>query len=609
MYPSSRSGRVGARAGRFFATVTFAIALLGAFPVGAVAPDAGLASIAADYWAGQLDLHPLLGLAQGEESARERFDESLSDSWLRRAGELERRTSTRLDGVDQDHLLGSDRVTYRMLRFQLAQAHDYLRHLHAIARRLPIDQFQGLHTVYAADAAGAGSFPFRTVADYDHALARARAYARWTDQAVARMREGVRTGVVLPRLVVERILPQLSAHAEGDPELSEFWRPIADMPTDFPVQDKLRLTAAFRRSISEVIQPAYRRLHDYLRDEYLIHARRSAGLGQLPGGKALYRYYVAQHTTTLLTPRAIHVIGLREVDRLTSEMANVRRLVGFAGPPDAFYDYVRGDPDQRFANAQDVLPAYDAQRMSILPRLAALFHRLPRAAYEVRALPESARASQGNGYYAPPAADGSRPGVLWINIYAPGVRDRFNVTTISLHEGLPGHHLQTALGQECDGLPAFRRFDETTAYVEGWGLYAESLGAEMGLYSDPWQHYGHLNYAMLRANRLVVDTGIHALGWTVRRAVRFMVDHSSMTEEQATAEVERYVAAPGQALAYKVGELKIRELRDRAAAALGPAFDLRNFHDAVLLEGSMPLSILESHVDEWIARSLAQRRP
>jgi uncharacterized protein (DUF885 family) len=280
--------------------------------------------------------------------------------------------------------------------------------------------------------------------------------------------------------------------------------------------------------------------------------------------------------------------------------------VGFNGTLQQFFALVRGDAARKFSSRGEIIPAYEAARQRIVGRLPQLFDVMPRAEFQIRALPESSKNSQGNGYYSAAGANGSRPGVLWINTYAPGVSDKFNVVTITLHEGLPGHHFQTSLAEEQTQLPDFRRFDFTNAYGEGWALYSESLGAEMGLYDDPWDYYGHLNYAILRANRLVIDTGLHAMGWDVEAGVEWMLQHSSMTRAQATAEVERYVAYPGQALSYKLGELKIRELRRRAERELGSNFDLRAFHDQVLLGGSRPLTILEQDVNRWISASGAR---
>jgi uncharacterized protein (DUF885 family) len=395
----------------------------------------------------------------------------------------------------------------------------------------------------------------------------------------------------------------LQIHLHVAPESSQFWHAIEIMPAGFPADDRKRLADAYRVKIAEVIQPAYQRLYDFLSKEYAPHARQTAGLGALPGGKDLYRYYVRYHTTTDMAPGDIHQLGLAQVREISAQLAAIQGTVKFKGTLPRFFAHVRADPQQHFGRPEDVLPAFQAARDRIVPHLPSLFGVLPKAPYEVRALPDSYRQSRDNGYYSPAAADGSRPGILWINIYAPGVQDKFNLLTISLHEGLPGHHFQTSIASERQDLPSFRRFDMTNAYVEGWGLYAESLGQEMGFYSDPWQYYGHLNYAILRANRLVIDTGIHEKGWSIEQGVRWMTEHSSMTEAQAAAEVERYAAFPGQALSYKLGELKILELRRRARQQLGARFDIKAFHDQILTGGSMPLEILQQKVDRWLATS------
>jgi uncharacterized protein (DUF885 family) len=363
----------------------------------------------------------------------------------------------------------------------------------------------------------------------------------------------------------------------------------------------MRLEKAYRVKIATVIEPAYRRLFEFMQSEYLPHARDSVGLGQMPGGAALYDYDVRFNTTTQLTPAQIHTIGLAEVTRIESEFAKVQTAVGFKGTLPEFFVKVRTDPALKFSSREQIIPAFEADRQIIVGKLPKLFDVWPRAEFQIRALPDSSKNSQGNGYYSAAGADGSRPGILWINTYAPGISDKFNVMTLVLHEGMPGHHFQTSVAQEQGGLPAFRRFDFTNAYGEGWALYAESLGNELGLFDDPWNYYGYLNYALLRANRLVIDTGLHAMGWDVETGIRWMMQHSSMTRDQAAAEVERYVAYPGQALSYKLGELKIRELRRRAEQELGSRFDLQAFHDQILLGGSMPLTILEQRVDRWIS--------
>ncbi|MFL6600953.1 MAG: DUF885 domain-containing protein [Steroidobacteraceae bacterium] len=563
-------------------------------------------SLLEDYWKDLLRLNPRLALDVGDYSSEERFDDSLSDAWRARMLWMLQRYSDESGKFDPVQLSAEDQLSYRMLRYRLdSDLAFYASRSFEISRLLPLNQFQGLHIQYAVEAAGSGDFPYKTVADYDKALLRADGFARWVDAAIERLREGVTQGIVLPALIVERMLPQLQVHLKIAPERTQFWHPIETLPADFPAADRKRLSSAYRIKIAQVIQPAYQRLHDYLAQEYAPHARQSAGLGGLQGGKDLYRYYVRYHTTTDVAPREIHELGLEQVRRISTQLSGIQDVVGFKGTLPEFFAHVRADPAQHFDKPADVLPAFQNARARIVGHLRELFSVLPKAPYEVRALPDSYKQSRDNGYYSAAAADGSRPGILWINIYAPGVQDKFNLTTISLHEGLPGHHLQTSIAQEREDLPSFRRFDSTNAYVEGWGLYAESLGEEMGFYSDPWQRYGHLNYAILRANRLVIDTGIHEMGWSIEQGVHWMTEHSSMTDAQAAAEVERYVAYPGQALSYKIGELEILALRNRAQARLGSRFDIKAFHDQILAGGSMPLQILAEKLEHWLAAAAA----
>jgi uncharacterized protein (DUF885 family) len=565
-------------------------------------PDPAFQEMLESYWQERLDLEPMLGLSHSDTRHLDEFDDSLEDGWRTRMLAMLDKYLAASAAVSPEELTSTDRTSLAMLREQLTLARDYYGGpLFETARMLPINQFQGEHAAFAADAAGSGDYPFKTVEQYDRALARADAFARWTRDATARMREGIERGVVLPRMVVERVLPELNVHSGQPAEKTEFWHPIASFPAEFSRRDRARLEAAYRVKIESVIEPAYRRLYDFLHNEYLPHARASVGLGQMPGGRALYEYDVRFHTTTRLTPEEIHARGRSEVTRIEAELGKVQAALGFTGTLPEFFARVRKDSTQKFTSPEQVVPAFEAARRQIVPRLPQLFDVLPQAEFQIRALPESSRSSQGNGYYAAAGANGSRPGILWINIYAPGVSDKFNVMTLTLHEGLPGHHFQTSVAQEQARLPSFRRFDFTNAYGEGWALYAESLGKELGVFEDPWSYYGHLNYAILRANRLVIDTGLNALGWDVDTGVRWMMDHSSMTRDQATAEVERYVAIPGQALSYKLGELKIRELRNRAEQALGPNFNIKTFHDQILLGGSMPLTILEQEVDRWIS--------
>ncbi len=560
------------------------------------------------YWQDWLALNPEEALVEGVTRYQTLFDHSLEDPWLREVTSMLKRYQTALEKFDPTPLPQESRISYEILSYELAQALAYYQTgVYRTARMLPINQFVGQHTTFALDQSGSGSYNFKTVADYDNALLRADDYARWTNDAIERLQQGVSLGVVLPRVVVERVLPQLRTHFGKAPEDTEFWQPILKMPDSIPAVHRQRLRAEYAAKIATVIEPAYQKLYDYLHDEYLEHANAIPGLGALPNGAALYEYEVKANTTTAMTPAEIHALGLAEIRRITHELEAVQKTVGFQGSLPEFLASVRTNESLHFQSPAEVIPAYQDALRHILPKLPGLFDVSPKAKLEIKALPDSAKEYQGNGNYQQAAADGSRPGILWINIYAPGIKDKFIVMTTTLHEAYPGHHFQTSLAEEIKGMPAFRRLTFFNAYGEGWALYCESLGKEMGLFDDPWQYYGHLMNEMLRANRLVIDTGIHAMGWSTEQGITWMMDHSSMNRDQAAAEVERYVAYPAQALSYKVGQLKIAALRTKATEQLGPRFDVRQFHDQILLGGSMPLTVLDRKVDQWIARSIAAK--
>jgi uncharacterized protein (DUF885 family) len=383
---------------------------------------------------------------------------------------------------------------------------------------------------------------------------------------------------------------------------SQYFAPIRKFPADFSAVDRERLTAEYTRTLDGTLLPAYRRLRDFVRDEYLPQSRSSVAWTALPDGQAWYAYYVQEHTTTNLTPDEIHALGLGEVKRILGEMDVVRQRVGFKGDLEAFFTFLETDPQFYFTQGADLLDGYRALKTRIDAALPQLFSVFPRADYEVREVEAFRAQSAAGAYYQQPSADGSRPGVFYVNTYNLKAQPRFGMETLSLHEASPGHHFQVSIQQELEGVPRFRRFGgDYTAYVEGWALYAESLGKELGLFTDPYQWYGRLNDEQLRAMRLVVDTGLHAKGWTREQAIKFMLDNSTMAESDVVSEVERYIAWPGQALGYKVGDLRIQGLRHKAEQALGPKFDLRDFHREVLSDGAVPMDVLEAKVERWIA--------
>lgn len=565
------------------------------------AQPAQLDALYARYWQDYLRLNPDAALSEGDTRYLDHFDDSLSDEYRAATSQLVRDSLERLKEIDGNALPEQERISYEMFRYLREQdARFYSSPLFEMMREMPISQMGGQHAGFAEQASGEAQFPFRTADDYRRNLVRADGFDKWVTHAISRMREGVTKGVVLPRVLVERMLPQFAIALDGSVDKSIFYRPIREMPEAFPEGERKVLAADYRAKIEGTIRPAYQRLHDFLKDEYLAAARDTAGIQALPGGKELYAFLIQRYTNTDLSAQQLHDLGLKEVQRIMQGMAQIQEQVGFKGTLQQFFAANRANPALYYRTRAEVLADFESARNTINARLALLFDVKPKADYVIKAIPQFMEQSQPGGYYRSPSADGTRPGQLWINTYKPAERERFVVITTSLHEASPGHHFQSTISQEISDLPSFRRFDESTAYGEGWALYAESLGYEMGLYKDPWQNYGHLNDEAIRANRLVIDTGLHALGWTRERSITWMMEHSTMSESAATAEVERYMAIPGQALAYKIGQLEISRLRAEAQGQLGSHFDIRAFHRQILLGGSMPLPVMRAHIERWV---------
>jgi uncharacterized protein (DUF885 family) len=403
-----------------------------------------------------------------------------------------------------------------------------------------------------------------------------------------------------PRVAVDRVVAILDAQAKVEPSRSGFFEPFTRFPDRVPAVERQRLSEAAAEAIRDRVRPALRGFRDFLATEYRAAAPEEGGLGR-QGGDALYRFLVRRHTTTAMSPDEIHALGLREVARLLAEMETVKARAGFAGALPAFFEHLRTDPRFFYADGDSLLRGYRALAKRVDPKLVALFGRLPRMPYGVEPTPEAQAPHATTGFYFPAASDGSRAGTYLVNLYRPEMRPKWEMVPLTLHEAVPGHHLQVSLAAELSELPAFRRLGYFVAYGEGWGLYSEWLGHELGLYADPHDHFGQLAWEMWRAVRLVVDTGMHAKGWTRARAIRYFLDNSPRPELDVVNEIDRYLAMPGQALAYKIGQLRILALRRRAEQALGPRFDVRSFHDEVLGAGSLPLDVLESRIDAWIA--------
>ncbi len=570
-------------------------------------PSMALASLFAASDADNLKRNPLMGLFRGDTSRAGELGEVFTDAAYAAERQAAINELKALAAIDRAALTPDEQVSYDTFKWQretdLAGLQPAI--LAATAPR-PIDHFFGFHTFLPELNSGESAAPFKSLKDYEDALKRNDQFALFLDLAILRFRQGMKTGVVQPKLVVNNIIDQLNNLTAGDVDGSIMMKPVQKFPSEISAQDQARLTTAYRKMVGERVNPALIRLRDFLKTEYLPVARELPGLVAMPGGPELYRYLVASNTTTSLTPDEIHNIGLSEVARILKGMDDVQKRVGVPGDRAAFFTHLRTDPRLKFASAQAMGDSYRAVGKRIDAVIGRLFDTLPKSPLDIRPVPPHREKTDAAGSYQGGTPDGSRPGVFYYNSYDLPSRSNYGVETLFLHEAVPGHHFQVSLAQENDKLPAFQRFGGNTAFAEGWGLYAESLGPELGMFTDPYQLQGRYEDEMLRALRLVVDTGIHAKGWGRDQAIEYMLANSSMSRTDATAEVERYIAIPGQALAYKIGQLTITRLRAKAQAALGSSFDIKGFHRQVLMTGALPMAVLEAKIDRWIAQQKAR---
>jgi uncharacterized protein (DUF885 family) len=565
-------------------------------------PSQALASLFAASDEASLRRNPLNALARGDMRYAGRVGDFLSDEYYEAERLAAESDLAALARIDRARLSASERISYDVFKWQRELDLRGLQpDLLALTSVRPIDHFNGFHAQFAQLSSGESFAPFKTVADYENGLSRIDDFVRMLDSSIARMREGLAANVVQPRLVMENVVEQLDALLAEGVEGSSFYKPLTAFPAGVPAADQARLRAAYAASIRDEIRPALTRLRSFIADEYLPKARPTVGLHDMPGGDRLYAYLVEANTTTSMTPDEIHRIGLDNVARLHAEMEKVKNQVGFTGTLKAFFEHIRTDPRFKPASREALQQGYVAIGKRVDLGLPRLFRTLPRAPLEIRPVPALTEKGAARGSYNSGTADGSRPGIFYFNAYDLPSRTTPGMETLYLHEGAPGHHFQISLAQENESLPSFQRFGGNTAFVEGWGLYAETLGRELGVYTDPYQYFGYLDSQLFRAIRLVVDTGIHSKGWTRDQTIQYILDNSSRGRSNATAETERYIAIPGQALAYKIGQLKISELRARAKKALGPKFDIREYHEQVLMSGALPLAVLERKIDDWIA--------
>ena len=562
------------------------------------AKAAQLQNLYAEYWEEVLKLNPVQATFQGDARYNDQLPDFGSAEFRKQQHDFTVRWLKTIQDVGSAGLSGQDLLSYEIF---VRDAKNSLEGEKFPDWTMPVNQMSSIASYAVMLGSGTSAQPFKTVKDYDNWLARGNKLPTLFDTDIANMRQGMKMGVVQPRALMTKVIPQLDALIKDKPEDTLFWGPIKSLPADFSAADKQRLTAAYRTMIADQLLPAYRELRAFINDEYLPATRDSVGLDKLPDGLAWYAFNAKNSTTTDMSPAEIHQLGLDEVARIHDEIRKLMVETGFKGSLQDFFKFMQTDPRFNFKDEPALLAYYRALEARINKRVPEQFSLTPKAPFEIRAVEAFRAKSAAGGEYQSPSEDGSRPGVFYVNTYDLPTRKTWDAEDLFLHEAIPGHHFQLALQQELKGVPAFRRFGGETAFIEGWGLYSESLGKSLGVYETPYDYFGYLQNELWRAIRLVTDTGLHSKGWTREQVIKYMLDNSAESETQSTAEAERYIAWPGQALAYKIGELKIKQVRAKAEKELGDKFDVREFHAEVLKDGSVPLDVLEAKIDRWIA--------
>lgn len=566
---------------------------------------ASLDTLLHQYWEERMQLFPFEATAAGDNRYNDRLTVTIAPTFRDSLKRFYDRYRGALRDVDSSVLDENDLLSYCLLRYEMDVAVEGLKYPTHLT---PINQFWAFTLEFPQFGSGDGNQPFKTRKDYENWHRRMTQFPAWIDTAISNMREGIKQGYVLPRPLVDKMLPQVRDVVQTDVRKSIFWSPITKLGTKdttgnlpLPASDTAGLAGLYGEAIATAITPAYERLHAFLKNEYLPAARTSSGISALPGGTDYYHYCARYWTTTSLTPDSIFNIGQAEVAKIEGQMQEVMRQVHFTGDLQAFFDFV--GKDKRFfpfTTPEQVLDSFRAIQKAEEAGLKKLFNRTPKTPFTVRQT-EAFRAASASAEYNPGTADGSRPGIFYVPILDAKGFNAVGMETLFLHEAIPGHHYQISLQQEDTTLPRFRRFLWYGAYGEGWALYSESLGKELGVFTNPYQYFGHLSDAMHRAIRLVVDVGLHTKGWPREQAIDYMTTHERISREEATAEIERYMAIPGQALSYKIGQLGIRAERTKWEQKLGEGFDLASFHDAVLRSGVVPLRLLEENLSAWAA--------
>jgi uncharacterized protein (DUF885 family) len=576
------------------------LAAVGSATVPASAAESGseLKKILDEAWEFQLREEPLFATRVGDKRYNDRLP-SVAPADFDRRGAFARQLLVRLDGIDPSALSEADRINYDMFRRTMD---DDLTEMRFRTWRMPLNAEGSFHSFFARLPS---TQPLVTTRDYENYIARLRAFPTYARQHTENMREGLRTGFVQPKVILKGFEDTITTHLVDDLSKSVFWKPFIQFPTSVPEADREPLRSAGRQAIGRDVLPSLAALLEFMTKEYIPTARATIGASDLPQGREFYEYCVKRFTTLDVTPDQVHEVGLKEVARIRAEMDAVLKQVKWEKSFPEFLEFLRTDPRFYPKTAEDLLKeaSYIAKKMDGL--LPAFFKTLPRQPYGIEPVPADIAPKYTAGRYSGAPIEGRRAGMYWLNTHGLPTRTLYTLEALTLHEAVPGHHLQGALQQELKDLPSFRRHENVNAFGEGWGLYSERLGLEAGFYKDPYSNFGRLTYEMWRACRLVVDTGMHWKGWTRDQALKFLGDNAALSIHEVTTEIDRYIGWPGQALAYKMGELKIRELRARAESALGTRFDIREFHDAVLKNGSVPLSVLETQIDGFIAAAKA----
>jgi uncharacterized protein (DUF885 family) len=544
-----------------------------------------------------LKLNPTLASQRGDYRYNDQLENPISQPYRDQSESIYRRYLDSLKSYSYERLSPRDQLSYQIFEYAMQRGVTAMKFKSYLT---PVTQMFDFRISFGLMGAGNSIHPFKSVKDYDDFLKRINGFVGWTDTAISNMRQGIALNIVQPRILMEKVLPQLKAMIVDTPSKSNFYKPIINIPAAFSQQDKQRLAEAYTTAIKEQIIPAYSRLLSFVQNEYLPKARETIALSALPGGKEEYDFQVKSMTTTNLTPDEVYELGKKEVERIRKEIENIKQQVGFKGDIKAFYTFLETDPRfTPFKEDEGVVNAFHKIYDSIKPHLSAQFSVVPKTAFEIRPI-EKYRAATTAANYMRGTPDGSRPGVFYFPVIDAKKYAYWTMEDLFLHEAIPGHHYQLSLQSENTDIPNIRKIGQYGAYVEGWGLYAESLGKDLGLYKDPYTRMGQLQNEMHRAIRLVVDAGMHSKGWTREQAIQYSLDNEPISQQEAVSEIERYISWPGQALSYKIGELKIKEMRNKAEKTLGEKFDVRAFHYEVLKDGAMPLQIFEMKMDKWI---------